>query len=92
MRRYRNTRREAVEQFEKAIELDPRNLAAHLHYAQMLEQLNMPWRARPHAVCVLELDMNHREARARLNFLDTTAPRHASRASLLDRLTGRHSR
>ena len=85
-------RREAVEQFEKAIELDPCNLAAHLHYAEMLEQLNMPWRARPHYVRVLELDMNHREARARLNFLATTAPRHALRSSLLDRLTGRLSR
>jgi curved DNA-binding protein CbpA len=85
-------RREAVEQFEKAIELDPRNLAAHLHYAQMLEQLNLPWRARPHYVRVLELDMNHREARARLNFLDTTAPRNTSRSSLLNRLTGRLSR
>ena len=85
-------RREAVEQFERAIELDPGNLAAHLHYAQMLEHLNMPWRARPHYVRVLELDINHREARARLNFLDTTAPRHATRSSLLDRLTGRISR
>jgi curved DNA-binding protein CbpA len=85
-------RREAVEQFERAIEIDPSNLAAHLHYAQMLEQLNMPWRARPHYVRVLELDMNHREARARLNFLDTTAPRQTSRTSLLNRLAGRLSR
>jgi tetratricopeptide (TPR) repeat protein len=85
-------RREAVEQFEKAIELDPRNLTAHLHYAHMLEQMKMPWRARPHYVQVLELDMNHREARARLNFLDATAPRHISRSSLLGRLTGRRSR
>ena len=48
-------RREAVEQFEKAIELDPRNLMAHLRYAQLLEQVNMPWRARPLYVRVLEL-------------------------------------
>ena len=85
-------RREAVEQFEKAIELDPCNLTAHLRYAHMLEQMRMPWRARPHYVRVLELDMNHREARARLNFLDATTPRHASRSSLLGRLTSRLSR
>jgi len=85
-------RREAVEQFEKAIELDPSNLNAHLRYAEMLEQLNVPWRARPHYVRVLELDMNHREARARLKSLDATTPRQSSRSSLLGRLTGRLSR
>jgi tetratricopeptide (TPR) repeat protein len=85
-------RREAVEQFEKAIDLDPGNLTAHLHYARMLEQMSVPWRARPHYVRVLELDMNHREARTRLNFLDATAPRHASHSSLLGRLTSRLSR
>ena len=85
-------RREAVEQFERAIELDPSNLTAHVRYARMLEQMHMPWRARPHYVRALELDMNHREARARLNFLDATAPRQTSRTSLLGRLTGRHTR
>jgi curved DNA-binding protein CbpA len=85
-------RREAAEQFEIAIELDPRNLTAHLRYAYMLEKVKMPWRARPHYVCVLELEMNHPEARARLAFLDAIAPRNTSRSSLLGRLTGRHSR
>ncbi len=82
-------RREAVEQFEKAIELDPTYIAAHLQYAQMLEQMKMPGRARRHYVRVLELDMDHREARERLNRIDSAAPRSASRVSLLDRLTGR---
>jgi curved DNA-binding protein CbpA len=85
-------RREAVEQFEKAIELDPSNLNAHLRYAELLEKLNAPWRARPHYIRVLELDMGHPEARARLKFLDATTPRHSSRSSLLGRLTGRLSR
>jgi curved DNA-binding protein CbpA len=82
-------RREAIEQFEKAIDLDPRNLTAHLRYAQLLEQMNMPWRARPHYMRVLELDMSHREARARLGLLDAAAPRRASRSSFLGRLTNR---
>lgn len=85
-------RREAIEQFEKAIELDPSSVMAHLRYAQMLEHLRMPLRARTHYIRVLELDMNHREARERLNLLDAAAPPRASRPSLLGRLTGRHSR
>jgi len=85
-------RREAVEQFEKALELDPSNLAAHMQYARMLEQMNMPWRARPHYVRMLELDLNHREARTRLNLLDAAGPRHTSRLSLLGRLTSRLTR
>jgi tetratricopeptide (TPR) repeat protein len=82
-------RREAVEQFELAIQLDPCNLAAHLHYGELLEQLNVPWRARFHYLRVLEIDVNHWEARHRLSLLDATAPRATSRASLLGRLTGR---
>ncbi len=82
-------RREALEQFEKAIELDPRNLSAYFHYGQLLELLNAPWRARPYYLRVLELDANHREAKERLSRLDTGSPRKSSRASLLRRLTGR---
>ncbi len=82
-------RREAVEQFEKAFELDPSNLTAHLQYAKLLENLNLPWRARAHYIRVLELDMNHLEARERLNRLDSAAPRPVSRPSLLSRITGR---
>jgi curved DNA-binding protein CbpA len=82
-------RREAVEQFEIAIELDPRNLSAHFHFAELLEQLKVPWRAQFHYLRVLELDVNHREARERLNRLGASAPRASSRPSLLARLTGR---
>lgn len=82
-------RREAVEQFEIAIELDPRNLTAHLHYGELLEQLRVPWRARVCYLRVLELDTNHRGARERLNRLSAAMPRAASRLSLLGRLAGR---
>ena len=82
-------RREAVDQFEMAIELDPHNLTAHLYYAELLEQLKLPGHARAHYLRVLELDTNHWEARERLNRLDATAPRASSRPSLLGRLTGR---
>lgn len=82
-------RREAIEQFEMAIEIDPRNLAAHLYYGELLEQLSVPWRARFHYLRVLEIDANHWEARDRLNRLGAGMPRATSRPSLLGRLTGR---
>jgi len=82
-------RREAIEQFEMAIELDSRNVAAHLGYGELLEILKAPWRARSHYMRVLELDANHREARERLNRLGVGAPRASSKRSLLGRLTRR---
>ena len=82
-------RGEAVEQFEKAIDLDPFNLTAHFQYAQMLEQMKLSGRARSHYVQVLELDADHKEARERLKHLDGAGPRSTSLPSLLSRLTGR---
>jgi tetratricopeptide (TPR) repeat protein len=82
-------RREAIEQFEMAIQMDPRNLTAHLHYGELLEHLKAPWRAQAQYLCVLELDANHQEARSRLDHLSASAPRASSRKSLLRRLTGR---
>jgi curved DNA-binding protein CbpA len=84
-------RREAVEQFERAIELDPRNLAAHLHYGELLEHLKLPGRARLHYFRVLELDASHQEARKRLIKMDLEAPRSVSRTSLFARFTGRRA-
>jgi len=82
-------RREAVEQFEMAIELDPRNLTAHIHFGELLEQLKVPWRARTHYLRVLELDANHWGAREGLNRLGASTPRPSSGPSLLRRLKGR---
>lgn len=82
-------RMEAVGQFETAIGLDPCNLAAHFYFGELLEKMNVPWRARSHYLRVLELDANHWEARQRLNRLFASAPRSSSKPSLLRRLTGR---
>ena len=84
-------RQEAVEQFQKAIELDPLDVAAHFQYAQLLEHMELPSLARLHYVHILELDANHREARERLKRLDTGATRSSSRSSLLGRLASRFS-
>jgi curved DNA-binding protein CbpA len=81
--------REAVEQFELAIDLDPRNIAAHLHYGELLEQLRAPWKAKFHYARALEIDPNNREARERLLRLGVGMPRSSSKISLLGRLTGR---
>jgi curved DNA-binding protein CbpA len=85
-------RREAIEQFEKAIQLEPRNLNAHFYYANLLERMKLPGRAKGHYQRVLELDMNHRDAREALIRLNVSSPRTASRGSLLNRLTGRKAR
>ena len=82
-------RHEAIEQFERAIRLDSLNIAAHFEYAQLLEQLKFPLRARPHYVRVLDLDPRHLEARERLDELEVKGPRFISPGSLLTRLTGR---
>ncbi len=81
--------REAVEQFEMAIDLDSRNLIAHFHYGQLLERLKAPWRARAHYLRVLELDANHWEAQKRVACLGACAPRVSAKLTLLGRLTGR---
>jgi tetratricopeptide (TPR) repeat protein len=82
-------RHEAVEQFEKAIDLDSLNVEAHFQYAQLLEQLNFLGRARSHYVRILEVDAFHAPARERLTHLNVKNPRSISRSSLLGRLTGR---
>jgi tetratricopeptide (TPR) repeat protein len=85
-------RREAVEQFEKAIELDHNNLTAHLQYGELLEQLKLPGRARSHYLRILELDEKHQEARRRLVKMDLESPRSVSRPSLFARFAGRRAR
>ena len=80
-------RHEAIEQFERAIELDPSQIAAHFQYAQMLEQMNLSWRARFHYIRMIELDTNHQAARERLIRIDSAAPGATSPPSFLRRLT-----
>jgi curved DNA-binding protein CbpA len=85
-------RKEAVEQFEMALEIDPRNLTAHQQYGELLEQLKLHGRARSHYLRVLELDTNHQEARKRLIKMDLEAPRSVTRPSLFARFTSRRGR
>ena len=86
-------RREAVDHFERAIELDSMNAWAHFHFARLYEDLNLPWRAHPHYEKVVELDSEHREASERLRALDAAqATKGAAEPSLLDRFLSRLSK
>lgn len=63
-------RREAVEHLHRAIELDSLNTFAHFQFAKLLEEMGLPWRARPHYQKVVELDPENTEARDRLRQID----------------------
>jgi hypothetical protein len=57
---------EAVQQFEKAIELDPFNTAAYLEFGALYEQMLLPRRACGLYSKILELDSTHAVAKERL--------------------------
>lgn len=59
-------RREAVEHFEAAIRLDPWNTSAYLQFAELYEEMELPWRARPLYEKILDIDPEHSKARERL--------------------------
>ena len=56
----------AVQQFEKAIELDPFNTAAYVEFGALYEQMRLPRRACVLYSKILELDSTHAIAKERL--------------------------
>jgi curved DNA-binding protein CbpA len=66
-------RREAVEQFQKAIELDQWNPMAYLHLGELYETMQLPWRAGPLYSKVLEMEPGHDVARQRLTVIENKA-------------------
>jgi tetratricopeptide (TPR) repeat protein len=84
-------RREAVEHFETAVEIDPWNTTVRLQLATLYEGMKLPWRARPHYERVLEIDADNAKARARLRALDDVPGKDGTRKrALIDRIL-RHS-
>jgi tetratricopeptide (TPR) repeat protein len=63
-------RREAIEHFEKAIQLDPWNTSALFQFAELYQEMQLPWRARPLYVKILDIDPEHSKARQKLRELD----------------------
>jgi tetratricopeptide (TPR) repeat protein len=67
-------RREAIQHFEQALELDPMNVWAHVQFGLLYEAMNLPWRSRPHYEEALAIDSDDRVARKRLQALDAAQP------------------
>jgi Flp pilus assembly protein TadD len=61
---YRN---ESVGHFERAIALDPLNIAVYVQLAELYEEMEQPLRARPLYSKILEIDPTHAMARGRLS-------------------------
>ena len=65
---YRN---EAIEHFKKAIELDPWNVDAYFQWAELYEEMQLPWRARTLYSKILEINPEQPKARDRLAHLNS---------------------
>jgi tetratricopeptide (TPR) repeat protein len=77
-------RREAVDHFERAVEIDPWNMAARMQLGALYEGLKLPWRARPHYEKVLEIDATDAKAQERLRALDAESA--GKKRAIMDRM------
>ena len=83
-------RREAIEHFEKALEIDESNTTVRLQVAALYEEMKLPWRARLHYQKVLEIDSDNLRAQKRLRLLDAVASKDAvAKRSIADRILHR---
>jgi tetratricopeptide (TPR) repeat protein len=84
-------RHEAIEHFEKALEIDPWNAMLRFQLGALYEEMKLPWRARPHYQKVLEIDANNAKAQERLRLLDAEPGENGTgKQSFMDRIF-RHS-
>jgi len=82
-----SSRQEASELFEKALELAPENMNARLQLANLYEEMNLPWRARPHYEKLLEMDPENAAAQVRLRKLDSeSSPNGSGKLSFIGRI------
>lgn len=68
-------RPEAIEHYEKAVELDPFNTSAMFQFAELFEEMKLPWRAIPMLKKILDIDPDHAKAIEKLRKLDTESPK-----------------
>jgi curved DNA-binding protein CbpA len=86
-------RREAMEHFQKSVELDPSNTATHFQLAELYEELRLPWRAQCHYQTILETDASHSRARERLRAIAGVADtKKQKKPKLMERFLGRFSK
>jgi CheY-like chemotaxis protein len=64
-------RQEAIQHYEKALELDPFNTSAMFQCVELLEEMRLPWRAVSLLKRILDIDPDHAKAREKLKKLDT---------------------
>ena len=80
-------RKEAIEHFQKAIELDPWNATAYFQFGNLYEEMQLPWRAQPLYAKALELNPDHVKAKERLARLDSVKTTNKS-PSIISRVFG----
>jgi tetratricopeptide (TPR) repeat protein len=68
-------RKEAVEEYQLAITLDPWGKTAYLQLGELFERMQLPWRAEPLYTKVLTIDPEHVVARQRLARMAVAAKR-----------------
>jgi tetratricopeptide (TPR) repeat protein len=68
-------RKEAIEEYQLAITLDPWNKTAYLQLGDLFEKLQLPWRAAPLYTKVLTMDPDHVVARQRLARIEVATKR-----------------
>jgi tetratricopeptide (TPR) repeat protein len=86
-------RREAVEHFERALEIDESGTVVRFQLAALYEEMKLPWRARLQYEKILEIDADHSKARIRLRALDAEPGKDATNKSfIIDRLFGHSSK
>ena len=85
-------RREAVDHFEKAIEIDAWNITVRFQLAALYEEMKLPWRARPQYQKILEIDAANAKALEKLRVLDGEPGKNGmSKRSFVNRILG-HAR
>jgi len=85
---------EAIQEFERAIELDARNTSVYFQFAELYEAMRLPSNAIGLYRKILEIDPEHSKARERLREVESAikekrAEKDEKSVSLLSRLFGR---
>jgi tetratricopeptide (TPR) repeat protein len=64
-------RQEAIQHFEKAIELDAANTSVYFQFAELYEEMQLPLQAIPLYLKILEIDQEHKKATERLREIES---------------------
>ena len=79
-------RQEAIQHYEKAIELDEWNTSTHFQLGELYEVMRLPWRSVPLYRKILEIDPEHNKALQRLRVLEESEQEDHTEKSFVSRL------